>query len=153
MVSSANVFSGDKDSYSELDIPDPSTTYGKQMASSEFYLQKNCLNYLIFRTCKLYGHSYSLRSENIFEKIGKALLGDPINTFDNRIAFGWLDVLFLCSIIKNVLKKEPTNRLFQVSSTDVKTMYEFAISLARENDLDNQLISKGENLFPHDQRH
>ena len=112
------------------------------------HLQKNCLNYLIFRTCKLYGQSYRLRSENIFEKIGKALLGDPVNTFDNRIAFGWLDVLFLCSIIKNVLKKEPTNRLFQISSTDVKTMYEFALTVANVNELDEQLISKGRTSFP-----
>ena len=148
LVSSSNVFSGDKDSYSELDIPDPSTTYGKQMASSEFYLQKNCLNYLIFRTCKLYGHSFGLRSENIFEKVGKALMGDSVNTFDNRIAFGWLDVLFLCSIMKNVLKKEPTNRLFQVSSSDVKTTYEFATAVAKINGFDEQLVNKGRVSYP-----
>jgi dTDP-4-dehydrorhamnose reductase len=148
LVSSANVFSGDKLSYSELDIPDPSTIYGKQMASSEFYLQKNCLNYLIFRTCKLYGHSYALKSENIFEKVGSALAGGSVNTFDNRIGFGWLDILFLCSIMKNILKKEPTNRLFQVSSTDVKTMYEFATTVAKINQLDAQLISKGRVSFP-----
>ena len=59
LISTGNVFSGDKESYSEMDIPDPSTMYGKQMASSEFYLQKkNCLNYLIFRCCRLYGHSF-----------------------------------------------------------------------------------------------
>ena len=80
--------------------------------------------------------------------MGKALSGDPINTFDNRIAFGWLDVLFLCSIIKNVLKKEPTNRLFQISSLDVKTMYEFATSVAKINELDEQLLSKGRTSFP-----
>ena len=148
LISSANVFSGDKETYSELDIPDPSTTYGKQMASSEFYLQKNCLNYLIFRTCRLYGHSFRLRSENIFEKVGNALMGGPVNTFDNRIAFGWLDVLFLCSVVKNVLKKEPTNRLFQIASSDVKTMYEFAVSVARVNGIDDQLLSKGRTSFP-----
>lgn len=148
LISTGNVFSGDKDSYSEMDIPDPSTMYGKQMASSEFYLQKNCLNYLIFRCCRLYGHSFRLRSENIFEKIGSLSLGEGANTFDNRIGFGWLDILFLCSILKNVLKKSPTNRLFQISSLDAMTMYEFAKSVMLENKLDDSLVSKGRVSYP-----
>ena len=38
--------------------------------------------------------------------------------------------------------------MFQISSTDVKTMYEFAHDVARVNELDEQLISKGRTSFP-----
>ena len=39
-LSSAHVFGGENKKYTEMDIPDASTTYGNMVASSEFYIQK-----------------------------------------------------------------------------------------------------------------
>ena len=131
-----------------MDIPDPSTLYGKQMASSEFYLQKNCLNYLIFRCCKLYGLSFAIGSQNIFEKINESVFLGESTSVDHRISFGWLDVTFLAILIKNTLIKSPTNRLFQISSKDTKSLFEFTNIMCEINSLDSSIFLKGRNKFP-----
>ena len=147
-ISSAHVFSGDKENYTEIDIPDPSTTYGKTMASSEFFLQRNCLNYLIIRCCKIYGRSFNPEKPSWFDFMQQIFFERKTFSFDNRIKLGFLDVNFLAYTLKEILKKNPNNRMFQLSSQDSATFHEFAKMYANIFNDEKTAISSGKMKFP-----
>lgn len=124
--SSQYVFSGENKTYREMDIPDPSTTFGKTKASAEFYLQKNSLNYLIFRLCPLYGRSVNPYEQTFFEKLERDLFSGKTFLADDSVHTGFLDVYFFGMLLKMCIDGDEQNRLFQVTSGDRVTYYKFA---------------------------
>lgn len=150
-ISSGMVFGGDNKSYIEMDIPDSGTVYGKTQSSAEFYIQKTSLNYIIFRTCNIYGRSLLPNTNSWFEKIqGKFLKGDRIIA-DDDIRLGFLDVYYLGMLMKICFEKKVANRLFQVCSKDIMTHYEFAKNYAKIFDENDKLIERGQWPFPVDE--
>ena len=69
--STSYIFSGEDTLYRENDTPMPSTMYGSTMASSEFYVQKSCLNYIIFRCSPLIGRGYQFHDSNWVETLDR----------------------------------------------------------------------------------
>ncbi len=124
-ISSNFVFAGEDRQYLEMDIPDPNTIYGKTQASAEFYIQKSSLNYLVFRVCRLYGRGILGTRENWFEKFQKYINLRKNIEIDDYVHTGFLDVYYLGLIIKMAIDKNIQNRLFQISSSDKMTFYEF----------------------------
>jgi dTDP-4-dehydrorhamnose reductase len=141
-LSSQYVFGGEKKIYREMDIPDPHTTYGKTKASAEFYLQKNSLNYLIFRLCPLYGRSINPFQQTFFEKLERDLYVGKSFTADNNVSNGFLDIYFFAMLLKICIENDEQNRLFQVSSSDQVSHYEFAKIYARTFGYPESAISK-----------
>ncbi len=124
-ISSNFVFSGEDRQYLEMDIPDPNTIYGKTQASAEFYIQKSSLNYLVFRVCRLYGRGVLGTRQTWFEKFQKYINARKNIEVDDYVHTGFLDVYYLGLIIKMAIDKNIQNRLFQISSSDKMTFYEF----------------------------
>ena len=125
-ISSNYVFSGKDKIYTETDVPEPNTIYGKSQSTIEFYLQKVGLNYTIFRICKMYGIGISPYRLNWFEYLQKMFdLNEHIDC-DDYIHIGFLDIHYFAMILKLCFKENTTNRLFQISSSDICTHYEFA---------------------------
>ena len=129
-LSSNFVFSGEDKQYLEMDIPDPNTMYGKTQASAEFYIQKTSLNYLVFRVSRLYGRGINGKRENLFEKFQRLINERKNIEVDDYVKTGFLDVGYLGMIIKLAIEKDVQNRLFQVSSGDKLTYYEFVKTYA-----------------------
>lgn len=125
-ISSSYVFGGEKKKFMEIDIPDSVTVYGRTQGSSEFYLQKNSLNYIIFRCCPLIGRSFAYKRYNFFEKMQDRLSQNQKFICDNYVRHGFLDIYYLAAILKIAFKNDFANRLFQVCTQDVMTHYEFA---------------------------
>jgi dTDP-4-dehydrorhamnose reductase len=125
-ISSGFVFGGEEKKYIEMDIPDPNTTYGKTQASAEFYIQKSSLNYLVFRTCNLYGRGFLESRSTQFEKMQNHFMTRKNINCDDKIKTGYLDVYYLAMILKIAFEKNVKNRLFQISSNDTATFYEFS---------------------------
>lgn len=147
-LSSSYVFTGEDKFYVENDIPDPITVMGKTKAAAEFYIQRASLNYLIFRSCQLYGHAYHPLSLNFFERLQRNLYKGQNIQCDHNIHIGFLDVMYLGMVIKLCIERDITNRLFQVSSADALTYYEFAKEYCKifsDNDMN---VEKGRWLFP-----
>lgn len=138
-ISSSFVLGGEDIIYKESDTPFPSTSYGASLASSEFYVQKSCLNYIVFRSCPLYGRSYHPKRKNWFEALEKSIESGLPVAMDDRVFHGHLDVQLLATLIKLSIQQNVTNRLLQVSSKDVLSRYDFA-------KLYCQLFKKDENL-------
>ncbi len=147
-LSSFNVFSGDEKTYLEMDIPDPNTVYGKTQASGEFYVQKTSLNYLIFRTCRLYGRGMDFKKRNWFELIEKRLKLNINTACDDYIKTGFLDIYFLAALLHMCIEKGVLNRLFHVSSSDMGSIYEFAKKYSNEFGFAEQLLARSKWEIP-----
>jgi dTDP-4-dehydrorhamnose reductase len=125
-ISSNFVFGGEDKKYIEMDIPDANTVYGKTQASAEFYIQKTSLNYIIFRSCPLYGRGFQPNKKTRFEIIERALHNNETISMDEYIQTGFLDVQYLALVLKICFEKGVQNRLFQVSTSDMVTHYDFS---------------------------
>ncbi|MBF0311830.1 MAG: sugar nucleotide-binding protein [Oligoflexia bacterium] len=142
-ISSAYVFAGAHQIYSENDGPEPLTNFGKTKASAEFFIQKTCLNYLILRSSTLYGRSVNPRQFTNFEMIQKKMEKEESFSCDSNIYGGFLDVLYLAQIIKLAIDGDVTNRLFQISSADVGTYFDYATYYAKIFRTNASLAMKG----------
>ncbi len=147
-ISSCYIFTGDEEEYRENDTPQPSTIYGKTQASSEFFVQKSCLNYLIFRTCALYGRNYNTNQLNFFELLERKAAKNETLECDSKIYLGFLDIHYLGMAIDTAFKLGVKNRLFQISSKDICTYYDFAKKYADVFEQSSGIASKGDWEFP-----
>jgi dTDP-4-dehydrorhamnose reductase len=149
-LSSGFVLGGENTVYHEGETPLPITTYGNILSSTEFYIQRSCLNYLILRCSQIYGRGYNPLHNNWFEKMQASFAkGQPI-TLDDTVYTGFVDIHILARILKATLNKEVTNRLFHISSRDFMTRYEFAKLYAKIFKKDADLIQKSTGSFPVD---
>jgi len=142
-LSSSYVFSGNQEEYMEMDTPDPITVFGKNKASSEFYVQKTSLNYLIIRCPSFYGRSMNPRQKTFFEAIQTKIAKGQSFICDNSIKHGYLDIYYLCLVIKLCFEKNMQNRLLQLCSKDICTAFEFAKTYCEVFGQDAGFINKG----------
>jgi dTDP-4-dehydrorhamnose reductase len=150
-LSSSYVLGGENVSYKESDTPFPATVYGTTLSSSEFYVQKSCLNYVIFRCCPLYGRGLHPTRRNWFEVLeGQLAKAQPV-VVDDTVLHGWLDVQLMTKLMRTALLQNVTNRLLQISSRDVLTRYEFSKLYCKFFQRDENLITRGNWEFPLDE--
>ena len=146
--SSQFVFSGINKSYNEMDNADINTHYGKSQASSEFYLQKSSLNYLILRCSKLYGRGVSPLRDTWFELLQRKIKTNQSAAYDHYIQQGFVDVYYLGMVLKMCIDKNISNRLVHFSSQDNMSHYDFARTYAEVFNESTGLINKGKWHFP-----
>jgi dTDP-4-dehydrorhamnose reductase len=147
-ISSGFVHGGENNLYQESDTPFPVSVYGSANASSEFYVQRSCLNYMIFRCCYLYGRSYNPIQLNFFERMQKNFFIGKNVQADDKVKMGFLDVVILAKILKIAFKSNISNRLFQVSSKDQMTLFDFSSKYAEIFGQDKNQIIRSAWSFP-----
>lgn len=147
-ISSSFIFAGQQKTYYEMDIPDSLTSYGKTQAAAEFFIQKTSLNYLIFRCCRFYGRNIVLQRPTLFQNIQKRFYEGDALQMDNYITTGYLDVYYFAMILKMCFDTGVSNRLFQVSSKDTNTIYDFTKTYAEVFGESADIISKSRWAFP-----
>lgn len=146
--SSSYIFSGENEFFKENDTPMPTSIYGNTVASSEFYIQKSCLNYVIFRCCPLFGRSYNSNDLKWVEAIERSeFLGEKI-ACDSNVYTGFLDIFTVAEYIKTAIELNITNRLFQVSSSDIMNRYDFAKMYLESFGGNTGLLVKSDWKFP-----
>ena len=146
--SSCYIFSGEDTLFRENDTPMPSSIYGNTVASSEFYIQKSCLNYIIFRCAPIFGRSYNTNALNWLEVLDRNNFLNEKIVCDSKVHTGFIDVWSLAKILINAIEENITNRLFQVSSSDVMTRYDFANLYMKIFKGNSSLLAKGDWAFP-----
>jgi dTDP-4-dehydrorhamnose reductase len=146
--SSCYVMGGENQLYKESDTPFPNTVYGSTLSSTEFYIQRSCLNYLVLRCSPLYGRSYGPRHPNWFEFIQSSLVQNVSLLADDKVTTGFLDIAIMGKLLKSFMDSGVSNRLFQVSSRDHLTRYEFARLVAKVFKKDDNLIQRSSIPFP-----
>ena len=147
-ISTNFIFSGEDTLFRENDTPSPTSVYGNTMASAEFYIQKSCLNYLILRSCPVFGRSYNPNDLKWLEVVDKkAFKADQI-ICDTKVYHGFLDVWTLAEILDKAIELNITNRLFQISSSDITNRYEFTKLYIEKVFGNSSLLVKGDWGFP-----
>jgi dTDP-4-dehydrorhamnose reductase len=149
-LSSGYVLNGEDTTYREGETPFPNTIYGNTLSSTEFYIQRSCLNYLILRCCPLYGRSYNPNHTTWFESLQSSFAKGETIMADDSVHTGFLDVQIMVRILKATLANNITNRLLHVSSKDFMTRYEFAMLYAKIFKKDEGLIQRVNGKFPAD---
>lgn len=146
--SSCYIFSGENIKYKENDTPAPTSVYGNTVASSEFYIQKSCLNYIIFRCCPIYGRSYNPNDLKWIEAIERnEFLGKKI-VCDTKVHSGFIDVYTISELLKRAIEINVTNRLLHVTTKDTMTRFEFAKKYLEAFAGNTSLLNKGDWKFP-----
>lgn len=146
--SSCYIFSGDNTLFRENDTPMPTSIYGNTKASSEFFIQKSCLNYVILRCAPIFGRSYHHHDLKFVEAIEREeFLGNRI-ICDDKVYTGFVDTTTICHILKMVINKNITNRLLQISSSDLMSRYEFTKTFLESTGGNTGLLVKGDWQFP-----
>ncbi len=122
-LSSEAVFDGNKGLYTENDVPNPVTLYGKQKLEVERYISENIRNYLIFRVSRATGSCYG--ENDIFREFhNKISFQKEIVCLKNQsFCLTEVDDIVLCII--NSLEKDMRG-LFHISSGNYISRYELA---------------------------
>jgi dTDP-4-dehydrorhamnose reductase len=132
----------------ENETPFPNTVYGSSLSSTEFYVQRSCLNYMIFRCSPLYGRGFGPLRKNWFEHLQLSLAKGEAFPCDGSVVTGFLDVQVMIQILKMAIERNVTNRLFHLSSRDSMTRYEFARTYAKVFHKDEGSIQRVTSEFP-----
>lgn len=149
-ISSGFVHGGGDTVYREAETPFPCSAYGTSLSSAEFYIQRSCLNYLIFRCAPLYGRGYGPKQSNWFEYLQTSYAkGEPIKA-DDSVETGFLDIHIMTKIMKLSIEGAATNRLFHISSSDFMTRYKFSKLYAKIFKKDDGLIQRVNGNFPYE---
>jgi dTDP-4-dehydrorhamnose reductase len=147
-VSSVYIFSGEDTLFKENDTPMPSSVFGNTVASSEFYIQKSCLNYIIFRCCPIIGRSYNPSDLKWVEAIERnEYLGQRI-ICDTKVKTGYIDMETVSTMLDKAIEANVTNRLLQLDTVDAMTRYEFAQMYLDIFGGNKSLLAKGDWKFP-----
>jgi len=139
-ISSAFVFGGDQECYTEADTPFPLTIYGNFVSSTEFYIQRSSLNYLILRCSYLFGSSLNPMKSHWFEQLQLALEQKKTIEVDDSVELGFLHMNWVGEVLLKLLDEGTTNRLFHLSSVDYMTKFKFATLYAKTHHKDESLI-------------
>jgi dTDP-4-dehydrorhamnose reductase len=146
--SSGFIFSGEDQDIRESETPFPNTTYGKTLSSTEFYIQRSCLNYAILRCSTLYGRAYSRPSVNWFENLQLSLMNGESTLVDDNIYTGFLDTHTVGNAVKMIIRENISNRLLNLSTKDHLTRFQFAKMYAKVFKKDSSLLQPTNGKFP-----
>ena len=146
--SSCYIFSGEDVLYRENDTPTPLSVYGNTVASAEFYIQKSCLNYIIFRCAPIFGRGYHPMDLNFVEALERNEFLNQRISCDSKVYTGFVDVHTVAEILKLAIEKNTTNRLLQLTTSDIMTRYDFAKLYLEKFGGNSGLLAKGDWKFP-----
>ena len=89
-----------------------------------------------------------MTNPNYFETLQKELhLGNQV-TCDDNVLTGYLDIYYIAAMMKICFDKEVKNRLFQISTKDIMSSFEFAKAYAETFHQEKSMISKGKWKYP-----
>lgn len=134
------IFNGEKGPYTEYDIPDPISYYGKTKLAADNFVIGNIVNYAIIRTNVVYGFSSYDKNDFIrwvlesllAKKELKIINGQYCNpTFSEDIAYGVFKI-----IEKNL------RGIYNIAGKDYLNRYEIACTIADTLNLNKNLITE-----------
>ncbi len=120
-LSSEAVFDGKQGMYTEEDIPNPITLYGKQKLQIEQFIIKNVEQYLIFRISRASGCRYA--EKDIFDEIYKKIINNEEIVCLKNQRFCLTEVNDIAKAIIEALDKG-INGLYHLSSNNYISRYE-----------------------------
>lgn len=138
-ISTDFIFDGIKGNYTEDDIPNPLSYYGKTKLISERLLQKSTIDFTILRTILVYGLVNDMSRSNIVLWVKESLEQEKEITIVNDQYRAPTYVEDLAMVCKLSIDKKAIG-IFNVSSSQLLSVYEIAQQVADTFDLNKTLI-------------
>lgn len=140
-ISTDFIFDGTKEGgyYKETDEPNPLSYYGLSKLKSEEVLTNSTINYTILRTILVYGKVHDMSRNNIVLWVRKMLLDKKEITIVNDQFRTPTYVENLAMACKISIDKKAIG-IFNVSSSELLSIYEIAQQIAEVFKLDKSLI-------------
>ena len=138
-VSSDYVFDGKNGPYSEEDIPEPLSYYGKTKLASENALRKSGLPYFIARTLVLYGFAPGAKVNFALWLLQSLENGTQVRIVDDQLGNPTLADDLAYGLMRGV--ELGKNGVYNIAGREIVSRYEFAVRLARTFGLDAGLIT------------
>lgn len=139
VISTDFIFDGKKGSYTEEDTPNPISEYGRTKLEAEKVVKENLENYLIARTCVLYGYN-SPKDKQTFEKwvINNLEEGKEIKVVtDQTVSPTLIDDIALA--IKTFIEKDAKG-VYHLVGSEIISRYDFAVKVQKVFDLPGKII-------------
>ncbi len=133
------IFDGEKGNYTENDVPNPLSYYGETKLLSEQLIQKSTIDFTILRTILVYGLVNDMSRSNIVLWVKESLEQQKEITIVNdqyRMPTYVEDLALACKLS---IDKNATG-VFNISSSQLLSIYEIAQEVAIAFDLDKTLI-------------
>ena len=138
-ISTDFIFDGKQGYYKETDAPNPLSYYGLSKLKSEEVLTNSKIDYTILRTILVYGKVYDMTRNNIVLWVRQMLSeGKGITIVDDQYRTPTYveDLAMACKL--SIDKK--AQGIFNISSTELLSVYEIAKQIAEVFQLDKNLI-------------
>lgn len=136
-ISSDYVFSGDRGKYSENDVPNPRTVYGKSKLAGEEYGIKNSDNFFVLRSSAIYNKKAAFLSF-----LNRELTDSrPVDCFVNTFYSPTYYEDFLAVLDKLVINDGLPSGIYHSCGERV-SRYDFAFTYAKVFGLDSRLIKE-----------
>jgi len=136
-LSSDYVFDGHhKRSYSEFDIPNPKSVYGKTKLSSENFIRERCQNYLIIRT------SWLLNAKNDF--IAKIISLSKSQDKLNIVSDQWGSPTIVSDLAKSIVEFLNIDYcgIINITNSGITTWFNLALKTFELLNLDKKKLIK-----------
>jgi dTDP-4-dehydrorhamnose reductase len=139
-ISSDYVFDGKNGPYSENDLPNPISYYGRSKLAGENIIKKFNIPYTIIRTNVLFGYAEFGRPDFVKWVVNSLRAGNPIRIVTDQIN----NPTYLEDIadaIKNICDLNKTG-LYNIGGAELLNRYEFTERIAEYFNLDLSLVSQ-----------
>ncbi len=134
------IFEGKKGYYKEDELPNPLNYYGKSKLKSEQLLIQSLSDFAIIRTILVYGTTQNTNRSNVVAWIKNSLeSGKEIHVVSDQLRMPTL-VTDLVKAIDLIIQKDAKG-IFHISSNELLSIYEIAMLVAEEFNLDKTKIS------------
>ncbi|CAM1374105.1 SDR family oxidoreductase [Tenacibaculum xiamenense] len=134
------IFDGKKGCYKETDEPNPISYYGLSKLKAERELVNSSIDYTILRTILVFGKVYDMSRSNIVLWVKESLeKGKSINVVNDQYRMPTY-VTTLAEACKAAIDKGKYG-IYNVSSTELLTVYDIALQIAEKFNLNKELIS------------
>jgi dTDP-4-dehydrorhamnose reductase len=135
------IFDGEKGNYAENDTPNPLNYYGKSKLNAENILINSSIKFAILRTILVYGKVENPNRNNIVLWIKNALENkQSINLITDQYRTPTYNI-DLANACFEAIHQTKTG-IFHISSTQLLSIYEIGLQIAKVFNLDTSLIKK-----------
>ncbi len=137
-ISTDYIFDGKKGQYSEGDIPEPLSYYGKEKLAAENAVLNEGENYTIIRTNVLYGAQYGTRNNFVTWLVKELAAGKKVNIVTDQFNNpNWAEDL--ARMIETVIGKKACG-VFHAGGAEYFNRYQMATEIAKILGVNSDLI-------------
>ncbi len=132
------VFDGKNGPYSEEDVPNPISFYGREKLASENALKTSDVNHTIIRTLVLYGTGEKVKSNFVLWMIDKLKNNEPVNIVTDQIS----NVTMIEDLALGTMRivDRGCSGIYNIAGNDILSRYDFAMKVCEVFGYDKGLV-------------